>query len=173
MPHLFLIFFVLSLAEIALLIEVGSIIGAIPTILSVVFTAMLGSYLVRRQGLATLATIQQKTQAGQVPGNELAQGFLIIFAAALLITPGFVTDTLGFICLTPGLRSIIAQGLLKRFGGQFIAMGPQAGTHAHTHASDPFAQFNQQTKARPHDDSVIEGDFIEEECSDEAKKPLN
>lgn len=166
MPVMFLIFFVLSLAEIALLIEVGSMIGAIPTILCVVGTAMLGSYLVRKQGLQTMQTIQLKAQRGEAPSTELAEGFLIMFAAALLITPGFVTDAMGFICLTPGLRSILAQRLMQRLGPRIINAG-NAGGAGHSQ-QDPFAQFRQRQQQQD-DDSIIDGDFIREE----PRKPLD
>lgn len=114
MRLLFLIFVALPILEMIVLIKVGSIIGVIPTVALVVLTATLGIWLMRVQGLATLARVQEKLERGEVPGTELLEGIMLLIGGALLLTPGFITDTMGFVCLIPVLRQPIARWLLRR-----------------------------------------------------------
>ena len=130
MKILFLIFLVVPLIEIYLLIQIGSIVGAATTIFLVVFTAMLGALLVRAQGFSTLARVQSQLANGQVPAVEIVEGLFLFIAGALLLTPGFFTDAVGFIFLTPPLRrmiihSMIDRGLFRAFSGG----GPHSGFH--------------------------------------------
>jgi UPF0716 protein FxsA len=111
MPLLFLIFLLVPLLEIYLLIEIGSLIGAVWTVAGVVGTAALGAALVRRQGLAALARFRSATQAGELPAVTIIEGLALLVAGALLLTPGFFTDLVGFLLLTPPLR----QFLVKRW----------------------------------------------------------
>lgn len=111
---LFALFIAVPLVEIYVLIQVGSIIGAGWTILAVVGTAVLGAVLVRAQGLATLMRGRAQMAAGEVPAVEILEGVALIAAGALLMTPGFVTDALGFCCLVPSWRQGMARALLRR-----------------------------------------------------------
>lgn len=111
---IFLAFLLIPLLEIYLLIRVGSVIGAVPTILAVVGTAALGAYLVRTQGLATLRRAQASLDAGQAPAFEVFEGVLLLFAGALLLTPGFFTDAVGFLFLTPPLRRRVFATIASR-----------------------------------------------------------
>lgn len=123
---LFLAFLLIPLLEIYLLIRVGSVIGAWPTILAVVGTAVLGAFLVRTQGIATLQRAQASLDAGQAPAFEVFEGALLLLAGALLLTPGFFTDAVGFLFLTPPLRrrlfAAMASRITVRQGG---GGGPQ------------------------------------------------
>lgn len=110
----FLLFLVVPFIEIYFLIEVGGIIGAGWTIVLVVLTAVIGAALIRQQRFSTLFRIQQKMAENQLPAIELLEGILLLVAGALLMTPGFFTDALGFICLTPPLRRLIITFALKR-----------------------------------------------------------
>ena len=101
---LLLVFLAAPLVEIYLLIEVGSAIGAGATILLVVLTAVVGAALMRAQGIATLSRARASMAAGEVPAVELLEGAIILVAGALLLTPGFVTDAVGFACLVPAFR---------------------------------------------------------------------
>ncbi|RLQ89154.1 FxsA family protein [Notoacmeibacter ruber] len=94
----------IPIAEIAAFIAVGQWIGIFPTLLGIVITAIIGSILLRRQGLATLNAIRREIDAGRVPGRELVHGLMIALAGVLLMTPGYVTDTLGFLLFIPALR---------------------------------------------------------------------
>lgn len=126
----FLLFLLLSvpLAEIYLLVSVGRVIGAGWTVVLVVFTAVLGAWLLRLQGLQTLAKVRVATQQGQLPAVELIEGLILLICGALLLTPGFFTDAIGFIALVPAIRRAIAKNLLERFL-------EHAGTEIHVHRS--------------------------------------
>ena len=109
-----LLFLLTPLVEMYLLIKVGGWIGAWPTIGLVALTAVVGVALLKRQGLATLARGVARLNGGELPARELAEGVLLAVAGALLLTPGFVTDTFGFALLTPVLRARLAAALLTR-----------------------------------------------------------
>ncbi|KJV05524.1 FxsA family protein [Methylocucumis oryzae] len=111
--YLLLILLIVPFAEIYLLLEVGSIIGAMPTIFLVVSTAFLGAYLLKQQGLATFQRFQQSMAQGVIPAYEIIEGPIILLGGVLLLTPGFITDVLGFICLIPALRRALAQFLIE------------------------------------------------------------
>ena len=104
---LFLLFILVPLVEIYFLIQVGSVIGAIPTIGLVVFTALLGAMLLRFQGMTTLQRTRMSMAAGQVPALEMLEGVLLLFSGVLLLTPGFFTDAIGFAFLIPPLRQAL------------------------------------------------------------------
>lgn len=93
--------------EIVVLIQVGSAIGALPTIGLVLLTAFLGLALLRQQGLSTLFRAQEKVRAGGIPVTELVEGVFLAVGGALLLTPGFVTDAIGLACLLPGSRQLV------------------------------------------------------------------
>ena len=111
---LLLVFLLVPLLEIYLLIQVGGVIGAGWTVFLVVFTAVVGAYLVRRQGVSTLARVQASLQRNEVPALELVEGAVLLVAGALLLTPGFFTDAIGFACLTPALRQLAIRQLIRR-----------------------------------------------------------
>ena len=115
------LFLIVPIIEIYLLIQVGGVIGAIPTVFLVVFTAVLGALLLRQQGFATLGRVQASMARGELPALQLLEGVLLLFGGALLLTPGFFTDAIGFVCLIPPLRQgLIAwamrRGVLNVFG---------------------------------------------------------
>lgn len=113
MRFLLLAFIVLPIVEMLVLLEVGSYIGAWYTILLVLLTAVIGGALLRQQGLRTLMQANQKMQTGQMPLSEMGEGLMLAVAGALLLTPGFVTDTIGFLLMTPGIRQLLLAGVLK------------------------------------------------------------
>ena len=112
---LFLVFLVVPITEIYVLIQIGRVIGAEWTIVGVVSTALIGAWLVRAQGLVTYQRAVQNVKSGETPAVELVEGLFLLFAGALLITPGFVTDAIGFICLIPILRRALAQLIIMKF----------------------------------------------------------
>ncbi|NKB63802.1 MAG: exlusion protein FxsA [Gammaproteobacteria bacterium] len=122
MKVFFLLFLVVPIIEIYLLIEVGSQIGSLFTIFLILFTAGLGAFLVRAQGFSTFARVQMQLAKGESPAVEVMEGICLFVAGALLLTPGFFTDAIGFLCLTPPLRrlminSVIRRGLQRNAGG--------------------------------------------------------
>lgn len=116
MPFLLLVFLfvMVPVAEISLLIRVGGTIGALNTIVFVIFTAVLGAYLVRQQGFSILAKLQEESNAGRVPAMQIAEGVALLFAGAVLLTPGFITDAIGFSLLVPPIRQGIIAWFIKR-----------------------------------------------------------
>ncbi len=115
MKILFLIFLLVPIIEIYFLIEIGEVIGAIPTVFLVVFTAVLGVQLLRFQGLSALQRVQASMARGEMPAVELMEGVVMLVGGALLLTPGFFTDALGFLCLIPPLRQKMIRSVISRF----------------------------------------------------------
>jgi len=114
--RIFLILFItIPLVEIAILINIGKIIGAGYTIALVIGTAFLGVSLLRIQGISTLAKVQANIKKGQLPATELIEGLILLISGALLLTPGFFTDTLGFLMLVPILRQRLAETFFVNF----------------------------------------------------------
>ncbi|HDD44495.1 MAG TPA: FxsA family protein [Candidatus Desulfofervidus auxilii] len=112
---LFILFTLVTILELALIIEVGSRIGIMYTILLIIGTAILGAYLAQSQGLAILMRIQNELKAGILPNDTLIEGLLILIGGVLLLTPGFVTDTLGFLCILPPSRKRFREKLKAYF----------------------------------------------------------
>jgi len=141
---LFLFFLVTPVVEIYFLITVGGAIGVWPTVVLVVATAVIGAYFVKQQGLSTLLRIRDGFDPeGGEPFSGLLEGVVIVVAGALLLTPGFVTDTIGFICLVPPWR----RAMVSRFLLRWVDVPSARSFHAH----------------RDVNGSVIEGNFRQEE----------
>jgi UPF0716 protein FxsA len=119
-----LLFLAVPFVEIYVIIQVGHVLGLFPTLALLVAVSMLGAALVKREGLGVLRRARQRMDAGEVPGRELIDGVLILFAGALLLTPGFVTDALGVVLLLPpvrsGIRAIATRRLAHRVAGGVI-----------------------------------------------------
>lgn len=122
-PILMTLFLVIPIIEIYLLIKVADVINWLPTIALVVLTAVLGASLLRSQGSQTYLRFNQALSEGRVPANEILEGVALLVGGALLLTPGFFTDLIGFICLLPFTRRPIATFIVNRFN-------PLAGTMA-------------------------------------------
>jgi len=105
---------VVPIAEIAVFVVVGGEIGALWTIALVLLTAILGSILLRIEGIRTFMQIRNKLNTGQIPGEELAKGAMILIAGVLLLTPGFITDSIGFALFVPFVRKLIWIFLAER-----------------------------------------------------------
>ena len=141
-PIFVFLFLVVPIVEIYLLIQVGSVIGALPTILAVVATAVIGAYLLRQQGMSTLARFQQNMANGKMPTTELAEGVLLLLGGAFLMTPGFFTDTIGFLFLIPCSRRFIINRVISKALAKATMTG---GMHTNQSA----------------DSGVFEGEFTE------------
>jgi len=111
---LFLLFLLVPLIEIGVFIEVGGLIGLLPTLGLILLTAVLGTWQLRAQGLSTLARARQQMDQGQLPAQELYDGFCLIIAGALLLTPGFVTDAVGFALFVPAFRRLLRHFIARR-----------------------------------------------------------
>ena len=125
------------LIEIGLFIEVGGFIGLWPTLALVVGTAMLGSWQLRSQGIATLARAREQMDRGRLPTRELFDAFCLVIAGALLLTPGFLTDAVGLVLFIPAVRDLLRRTLARRLqasgqmdvwiGGEEIRRGGNSG----------------------------------------------
>jgi len=111
MPYLFILFIVMPIAEIAVLIKVGGAIGGWTTIGIVILTALLGTTMLRHQGIATLNKAQLRMQNGEMPAQQMLEGLLLLIGGVLLLTPGFITDFFGFCTLIPISRRFLANKL--------------------------------------------------------------
>ena len=127
----FLLFFAMPLIEMYLLITVAGYIDTLPTIGLIMLTAVIGVSLLKHQGLETLTRGTRKMRSGELPAQEMAEGLLLAVAGALLITPGFVTDIIGFLIIFPPSRVWIASVLLARV--QFQGFHTHTGSAANTH----------------------------------------
>jgi UPF0716 protein FxsA len=137
---IFLFFLIVPFIEIYLLLQLGGIVGIIPTVLLVVFTAVLGAWLLRKQGFATWQRLQKNLAKGAVPAYEMIEGPILLVGGALLLTPGFFTDALGFACLIPQMRKKFAKYVIENH-----LINVQEGS--------PFQ------KPKPKEDNVLEGEF--------------
>ncbi len=124
---LFLAFLLVPLIEIALFIQVGGAIGLWPTLAIVILTAIAGTWLVRTQGRAALSQLRGSLGAFSDPTRPLAHGAMIIFSGALLLTPGFFTDAVGFALLIPAVRDVVMREAGKRIRVRPIHPGGPAG----------------------------------------------
>jgi UPF0716 protein FxsA len=124
----FLLFIIVPLLEMLLLFEVAEQLGGFTTLGLVVLTAIIGVQILKQQGLSTLLRANQRLESGQLPAQEIIEGMLLAGAGALLLTPGFVTDTLGFIFLAGPLRRPLARRIIK--SGVVHSMGAGHGFHA-------------------------------------------
>jgi UPF0716 protein FxsA len=118
-----IIFILVPIVEMWILIEVGGWIGALPTIALVVLTATLGLSLLKRQGLSTLLSARRKMDEGSIPASELVSGVMIAVGGALLLTPGFVTDAIGFALLIPQTRQWLLFKLIDRYRDKITIEG--------------------------------------------------
>ena len=115
---LLIAFIAVPIIEIALFIQIGGFLGLLPTLAVVVLTAIFGTYLVRAQGLSVLSQLQSRFREMNDPSEPLVHGAIILFSGALLLTPGFFTDFIGFLLLIPNVRAAIFQTVRERINMQ-------------------------------------------------------
>lgn len=148
---LFLAFLAVPLIEIALFIQIGGLIGLWPTLAVVVLTAIAGTWLVKSQGRMALGQLQNSFQKLDDPTEPLAHGAMILISGALLLTPGFFTDAVGFLLLVPQVRMAVFRYVAARVTVRSFQMG-----HGQTYHADPGG-------------TVIDGEF--EEVKPDPSKP--
>lgn len=177
MRYLLILFIAMPIIEIGMFIRVGGWLGMWPTLLIVVLTAVLGTWMLRQQGASTMMQAQQRLSAGELPAQQIIEGFLLLVGGVLLLTPGFVTDGIGFACLIPWSRRWFAQAILSRSNGGAVfmniggssvggatgrgnaGMGGLGGLGGEKPAGRPSGQAGEPR--RPRVDDVIEGDYRE------------
>ncbi len=122
---LFLAFTIIPIIEIYLLIEIGSMFGALTAVALVILTGFLGAFLARMQGLQTLYRIQESLREGRMPSGELLDALLIGIAGLVLLTPGFLTDSAGFLLLIPATRNAIKNWLRRHIELRYMSNRPE------------------------------------------------
>ena len=122
--HLLILFTVLPVVELAILIKIGKAISLGPTLGIIVLTGVVGAALARHQGIRTLGRIQRDLAAGAMPTGPMVDGLLILIAGAVLITPGVITDALGFALLVPFVRRRIRRWLRRYFEKRIMVIRP-------------------------------------------------
>ena len=164
MPYVLLLFIAMPIVEIALLLRVGEAFGWLPTLLIVIVTAVIGSAMLRQQGLATLNTARQRMDSGELPAQQLLEGVLIMIGGVLLLTPGLVTDACGFICLIPFTRQWLAARISARaivgFGGAGATVdgGPEKQFRGRTSGVER-GPVNPSSRQGSNSGDIIDGDF--------------
>lgn len=129
-PLLALMLLGLPLIELYVLIKVGTIIGAFPTVAIVVGTAFLGIYLLRQQGLSNYRRMQTSLAKGETPAREMVEGLIIVVGGVLLLIPGLITDFLGICCLIPPIRRVIIDLWLRRVRVQLEVAAHRGGVRS-------------------------------------------
>lgn len=152
---LLLVFIGTPIAEIAMFIKVGGLIGLLPTLVTIVATAVVGTAILRRQGIAVLSEAQKSMDDGRLPIDSVIHGLFLLVAGVLLLTPGFLTDALGFALLVPPVRLAIARWLLEQLRGS-------DRVHVHTVNMGGFSP-----KATRGTGPVIEGEAVRIEAEDD------
>ena len=152
MRWVLLFFIAVPLIEMLLLFEVADYIGGIWTIFLVVLTAVIGVQILKRQGFSTLLRANERLNSGQLPAQEVIEGFFLAFAGALLLTPGFITDTLGFLCLTSPLRRLLARKFIE---SGLLVSARSGSTRSFFWTSS--SSFGEEEKS-----TTLEGEFYEE-----------
>ena len=115
MGRLLLLFIAIPIIELFLLVEIGQRVGTLTTVGIIIATAAVGASLARQQGMSTLARLRADLAAGRSPADPIVDGVLILVAAAVLITPGLLTDLAGFLCLIPAFRRLVKRYLRRTF----------------------------------------------------------
>ena len=160
MPIFLIAFIVIPILEMVILIEVGGIIGSLPTVGLVLLTAVIGAAMLRQQGAATLLRANQRMASGELPAQEMAEGILLAVGGALLLTPGFVTDTVGFACLIPFTRKWLASYVVNRMvvtgqmsmGGEWTySEGPRRDRYGNTIIEGEYEQEGEPRHDDPQD----------------------
>jgi UPF0716 protein FxsA len=156
MKFLFLLFIIIPIIEITVLINVGDAIGAWNTVGLVLLSAFIGVNMLRYQGLSTLARAQQRANQGEMPGQEMVEGIVLAVGGALLVTPGFVTDVIGFSCLLPFTRKAFASRLMS----QFTVIASQQHGASGFYSAQNFHKPDPSNSSSPHvSGDVIDGEY--------------
>jgi len=155
---IFFLFVGIPIIEIAVFIAVGDHIGLWPALAAIFITAAIGTWMLRTQGLATLFRAQEHLNQGRFPMAEVFDGLCLLVAGAFLLTPGFVTDGVGFLLFFPPFRSLIK----RTVGAVLVARG---GIHVYTSGNGI-----NDTAGSEMDSSIIDGEF-EEVPGSETKQP--
>jgi len=150
---------VVPLVELYVIIQVGQQIGTLPTIALLVLMSLLGGYLLRREGMRTWRAMRTTLQSGRMPAREVADGALVIFGGALLLTPGFATDLFGLLCILPPTRAVLRRMLTGLVARRLGAVGVVGLATEQTQRSTPPPWARRD--GRVVDGEVVEGEIVD------------
>lgn len=160
MPFLILIIFIaVPIAEIAVFIQVGGVIGLFPTIALVIATAVIGVWLLKRQGVAVLSDAKQTIESGGLPVQAVIDGVCLIIAGAFLLTPGLITDAAGFLLLVPGFRRSLARWVVAKL---------ETGGHIDVSMTRTSQGGPRDTNHRGRGPTVIDGEYERVDTDEES-----
>ncbi len=159
---LFVAFIVLPVAEIWLITQVAGELGWALTLLLVISVSAAGAFLVRREGIGVIRRVRGSLQGGKIPTNDLADGAMIFFASALMLTPGFLTDGVGLALLIPPIRAVLRPPIIAFFRRRVDVRiaglgGPGAG--------GPFGSFGPFGNPRRRDVYDVDGDIVSDQTA--------
>jgi len=159
---LFVLFVVLPLAELYVIIQIGQAIGIIPTLLLLLADSIAGTMLMKSQGRAAWRRFNEANAEGRIPAREVADGALIILGGAFLLTPGFLTDIIGFLLLIPPTRAMFRKTVIGLFARRnpVTYVGMKAAPHAERAWNERAARRRSGTTAAPNGD-YVEGSATE------------
>jgi UPF0716 protein FxsA len=157
---------VVPIVELYVLLQVGQLLGVVPTLVLLVVMSLLGAYLLRREGARTWAALRRALAAGRLPATEVADGGLVILGGALLLTPGFATDVFGLLCVLPPTRAVLRRLLTRTVTRRLLGAGPlgaptadgrrqrRAGPSSQRHAGP-------SSRRRVGDGEVVDGEVVD------------
>jgi UPF0716 protein FxsA len=154
-PVILVALVLVPLVEVYVLVQVGQSIGALPTVALLVVMSLLGAWLLKREGRRTWTAFRAALGTGRVPAQEVADGALVVFGGALLLTPGFATDVVGLLCVLPGSRAVLRR-VLSGFVAKRLGVPGMVGGIAAEHLR------RRSSGAPPRDGSaVVEGEVVD------------
>ncbi|MAM71206.1 MAG: hypothetical protein CMP91_08710 [Gammaproteobacteria bacterium] len=159
-----LIFIIVPLAEMLLLFEVAERVGGWTTLGLVVLTAVIGIQILKQQGLSTLTRANQRLNSGEMPAQEIVEGLFLAVGGAFLLTPGFITDTLGFLCLIGPTRRMFVKMLIR--SGK-VAMWQSGDQQQFFYTS-----YSERSRSAREKGDIYEGEFKEDPPDDEKNDRL-
>lgn len=151
MRYIFLLFIIIPLGEMLLLFEVADQIGGLTTLGLVVLTAVVGIQILKQQGLSTFTRANQRIESGELPAQEIVEGLFLAVGGAFLLTPGFITDTLGFMFLIGPIRRYIVRALIKSGKLAMFQSGAQGQFF-----------YTQHSRGNSRDGNTFEGEYEKE-----------
>ena len=171
---LFILFILVPIVEIGVFIQVGDRLGLSATLAIVIITAIVGVNLLKQQGFVAIRDIQNSFNQGQMPALELAAGAQLLFAGGLLLTPGFVTDAIGFLLMVPAIRMSFARFLISRVSLNNMNNSSQfnnssfyySQTNHSPKQQNPFEATNQSSPSTSTQGRVIEGELASNDVID-------
>ena len=159
MRFILFFFIIVPISEMMLLFAVSDRIGGLITLSLVVATAVIGVQILKRQGLSTLLRANQRLAAGELPAQEIVEGMMLAGAGALLLTPGFITDTIGFAFLTGPIRRPLASKIIRSGVVNTLGASSNSGGFSFRSATDSASSFSKASG------NVYEGEFADEEVN--------